>query len=57
MKPSHFQTPRTLAECHFQTGYRCAEPDRFAELGHALVGWCAGLGLLVLVPLVLMGVL
>ena len=24
MKPSHTQTPRTLDECNFQTGYQCA---------------------------------
>lgn len=57
MKPSHFQTPRTLAECHFQTGYRCAETDRFTDLGHTLVNWCASIGLVVLVLLVLTGVL
>ena len=22
MKPSHSRTPRTLSECHFQTGYK-----------------------------------
>ena len=25
MKPSHLQTPRTLAECSFDTGYPCIE--------------------------------
>lgn len=24
MKPSHTQTPRTLDQCNFQTGYQCA---------------------------------
>ncbi len=25
MKPSHIRTPRTMGECHFQTGYKCAD--------------------------------
>ena len=25
MKPSHLRTPRTMGECHFQTGYKSAD--------------------------------
>lgn len=56
LKQSHFTTPRTMAECHFQTGYRSAAPDRFAELGHWALNIITVLGLVVLVPLVVMGV-
>ena len=27
MKPSHLRTPRTIAECHFQPGYKCADRE------------------------------
>ena len=58
LKNSHFQTPRTLGECHFQTGYRPAEPrDFFADLGHVVLNVLSCIGLLVLVPIVVFGVL
>ena len=28
MKPSHYQTPRTLADCTFTTGYASARAER-----------------------------
>lgn len=52
MKPSHFQTPRTLADCQWATGYSSAQPPRTAAsialaisigvlLALALVNWWA----------------
>ena len=35
MKPSHLRTPRTIDECHFQPGYKCADPEP------KLYGWLA----------------
>lgn len=51
MKHSHIQTPRTLAECSFTTGYRLVPLRRRFNLADALwaVAWflsMAGLGVL-----------
>ena len=58
LKPSHFRTPRTMGECHFQPGYRPALPrDSFEELGHWLLNCCMAGGCVVLVVLLAAGVL
>lgn len=36
LKPSHFQTPRTLAECTFPVGYADKEPVYESILGYCL---------------------
>ena len=41
MKPSHFQTPRTLAECNFQTGYGKGEEKMDPE--EKAYMWCLGI--------------
>jgi hypothetical protein len=56
LKSSHFRTPRTLSEGTFVTGYRPAERPHFAELGHWLLNIVCVVGLVVLVPLVVIGV-
>jgi len=38
MKPSHTQTPRTLAECSFETGYPTARPEPYGRLATVLYG-------------------
>lgn len=35
MKPSHLQTPRTLADTTFTSGYQCAPRDT----GYGLLWW------------------
>jgi hypothetical protein len=58
MKESYFRTPRTLAECQFQTGYRCAEPrDFWAEAGHLVLNLFCAVALVVLAALLILGVL
>lgn len=56
LKPSHYRTPREISECWFTTGYRSAEPSGFAELGHWVLNVCTVVGIVVLIPLVVMGV-
>jgi uncharacterized membrane protein len=50
MKPSHITTPRNLAECTFDVGYRSAElsdePSWFESTVWSLVGIGAFFGLL-----------
>lgn len=48
MKPSHLTTPRTLNECVFMTGYRCASMPRRNHWGHAFITVmvCAGIGII-----------
>jgi hypothetical protein len=51
MKPSHTQTPRTLAECSFETGYPTARPAPYGRLatvayGLLLVCCLAGIGIM-----------
>lgn len=36
LKPSHFQTPRTLADCTFPVGYADKEPAYESILGYCL---------------------
>jgi len=36
MKPSHYQTPRTLADCTFTTGYTSAKAERNARVLEAV---------------------
>lgn len=36
LKPSHFQTPRTLAECSFPVGYADKEPIHESIFGYCL---------------------
>lgn len=36
LKPSHFQTPRTLADCTFPVGYADKEPVHESILGYCL---------------------
>lgn len=56
MKQSHITTPRTLAECQFQTGYRPAMPrDLWAEAGHLILSAAAAVGLVGAVVLVVLG--
>lgn len=56
MKPSHLATPRTMAECHFQTGYRPALPrDLWTEAGHIVLNFAAAVGLVGAVVLVVLG--
>ena len=49
MKPSHLQTPRTLADCTFTQGYQSAYPNPHGEslwevlAGYALAGATCGL--------------
>jgi hypothetical protein len=58
MKQSHLTTPRTMAECHFQTGYRPAQPrDWLADCGHVVLNLCCVLGIFVMVPVLILGVL
>ena len=38
MKPSHTQTPRTLAECSFETGYPTARPEPYGRLATVAYG-------------------
>lgn len=58
LKNSHFSTPRTLADCHFVTGYRPAERrDWLADAGHVVLNLCCVLGLVVMVPVLFLGVL
>lgn len=54
MKPSHIQTPRTLNECAFTPGYRCAERR---DWGNLFLNTVVALGLVFVVPLILMEVL
>lgn len=57
MKPSHLVAPRTLAECHFQTGYRPALPrDPWADAGHLILNFVSAAGVVVLVVMALTGV-
>lgn len=40
MKPSHLQTPRTLADCTFTQGYQSAYPNPHGEsLWEVLAGY------------------
>lgn len=57
LKNSHFAAPRTLAECHFQTGYRPAMPrDPWADAGHMVLNAVCAVGVVVLVLMALAGV-
>lgn len=57
LKNSHFAAPRTLAECHFQTGYRPAMPrDPWADAGHMVLNFVSAAGVVVLVVMALAGV-
>ena len=56
MKPSHLTAPRTLAECHFQTGYRPALRDPWANAGHLILNIASAAGVVVLVVMALAGV-
>lgn len=51
MKPSHYTTPRTLAECHWATGYSRAHVSEpaFYRAGRAAVciAACILIGLLI----------
>ena len=38
MKPSHIQTPRTLADCTFTTGYSTARRERAIRWAEAIAG-------------------
>jgi len=38
MKPSHTQTPRTLAECSFETGYPAARTEPYGRLATVAYG-------------------
>lgn len=56
MKQSHLNTPRSLAECQFQTGYRPALPrDVWAEAGHLILNAAVAVGLVGAVVLVVLG--
>lgn len=48
MKPSHIQTPRTLAECTWTTGYSSVRPERKTHWLEvvACVAIFAGIGVL-----------
>ena len=51
MKPSHYQTPRTLSECQFEVGYPTARPEPYGRLatvlyGLLLVACLAGIGIM-----------
>lgn len=57
MKQSHLNTPRSLAECQFQTGYRPALPrDPWADAGHLILNLVSAAGVVVLVVMALTGV-
>lgn len=56
LKPSHFQTPRSLDQCHFQIGYRPAmSRDVWAEAGHLILNAAAAVGLVGTLALVVLG--
>ena len=38
MKPSHTQTPRTLAECSFETGYPVKRQEPYGRLASVVYG-------------------
>jgi hypothetical protein len=51
MKPSHTQTPRTLSECSFETGYPVKRPEPYNRLatvayGLLLIFCLAGIGVM-----------
>ena len=55
MKPSHFTTPRTLAECHFSVGYSSGKSDTpkwWAELVSGIAIFAVVLFILIAVPVV-----
>ena len=49
MKASHYQAPRTLAECNFDVGYRSVSPGHRYEAIESVAGYVLailiGLGL------------
>lgn len=50
MKPSHLQTPRSLSECNFTTGY--IQAQRRIDLADRIVLWgclIGGIALLIIV--------
>lgn len=51
LKPSHLRTPRTLQECHFQSGYKggisCEEEEMQQGKSWILI-LCIFLGLIIL---------
>ena len=51
MKPSHYQTPRTLADCQFDVGYPTARQEPYGRLATVLYG------LLLVACLALIGVM
>jgi hypothetical protein len=58
MKNSYYRTPRCLDECTFVTGYRPAQPrDWLADAGHVVLNLCCVLGIFVMVPVLVFGVL
>lgn len=57
MKPSHERTPRNLNDCHFTHGYVSAPDNRPPRWADAAVTVLCTIGLVVTVPLVILGVL
>lgn len=53
MKPSHFQTPRSLAECRFETRNTMSEVE---HRGHAVLYMVCVVGLCVMCGLLIAGV-
>ena len=45
LKPSHFQTPRTLAECTFPVGYENNRETLFDSVAGVLLAVAIGVGL------------
>ena len=45
MKPSHLQTPRTLAECTFEVGYSTARVPQYESVAGFLLAIAIGVGM------------
>ena len=48
MKPSHLQTPRTLAECTFTTGYSSVQEPAWETVAGYILAIAIGTGLAVM---------
>lgn len=54
MKPSHFQTPRNLAECTFEVGYNTYPPvDRPVTLLETVIYGLLGIAVFALIGVLL----